>query len=148
MKQNFVNIFFHEKSHPLTSWASQKKPACCHMKVSFRAIWETWATPSNISCFLNGKVRLWSVYGFFTNIFGSKIRALFFLLIIFIQVEKEIRLRLTDIPWAVELSGKTAMISTKPRIRRIVRITSHDISYNRGKTNGFHESYALFFAKV
>ena len=23
-----------------------------------------------------------------------------------------------------------------------------DISYNRGNTNGFHESYALFFAKV
>ena len=61
---------------------------------------------------------------------------------------KEIRLRLTEIPWAVELSGKTAMISTKLRIRRIVRITSHDISYNRGNTNGFHESYALFFAKV
>ena len=64
------------------------------------------------------------------------------------MVEKKIRLRLTEIPWAVELSGKTAMISTKPRIRRIVRITSHDISYNRGNTNGFHESYALFFAKV
>ena len=35
------------------------------MKVSFRAIWETWATPPNISCFLNGKVRFWSVYVFF-----------------------------------------------------------------------------------
>ena len=30
------------------------------MKVSFRAVLETWATPPNISCFLNGKVRLWS----------------------------------------------------------------------------------------
>ena len=29
-------------------------------------------------------LRLWSVYVFFTNVFGSKIRALFFLLIIFI----------------------------------------------------------------
>ena len=35
------------------------------MKVSFRAILETWATPPNISCFLNGKVRFWSVYVFF-----------------------------------------------------------------------------------
>ena len=26
-------------------------------KVSFRAVWETWAMPPNISCFLNGKVR-------------------------------------------------------------------------------------------
>ena len=43
----------------------KKIPACCHMKVSFRAIWETWATPPNISCFLNGKVRFWSVYVFF-----------------------------------------------------------------------------------
>ena len=69
----------------------------------------------NISCFLNGKVRFWSVYVFFTKIFGSKMSALFFLLIIFIQVEKKIHLRLTEIPWAVELSGKTAMISRKPR---------------------------------
>ena len=35
------------------------------MKVSFRAIWETWATPPNISCLWNGKVRFWSVYVFF-----------------------------------------------------------------------------------
>ena len=34
------------------------------MKVSFRAILETWATPPNISCFLNRKVRFWSVYVF------------------------------------------------------------------------------------
>ena len=31
-----MNIFFHEKSHPFTSWASEKKnPACCHIKVVF-----------------------------------------------------------------------------------------------------------------
>ena len=29
--------------------------------------------------------------------------------------KQKIRLRLTQIPWTVELSGKTAMISTKPR---------------------------------
>ena len=56
--------------------------------------------------FLNGKVRFWSVHVFLTKILGSKIRALLFLLIIFIQIEKKIPLRLTQIPWAVELSGK------------------------------------------
>ena len=44
--------------------------------------------------------------------FGSKITALFFFLIILISVEKKIRLRLTDIPWS--FPGKL-MISTKPR---------------------------------
>ena len=34
-------------------------------------------------------------------------RVLFFLLITFVKVGKKIRLRLTKIPWAVELSGKT-----------------------------------------
>ena len=62
------------KNHiPLTSWACEKKkPACCHMKVSFRAIWETWATPPNISCLWNGKVRFWSVYVFFYKNFWVK----------------------------------------------------------------------------
>ena len=37
--QNFVNIFFMKKNHiALTSWACEKKTACCHMKVSFRAM--------------------------------------------------------------------------------------------------------------
>ena len=84
------------------------------MKVSFRTIWETWATPQNISCFSNRKVRFWSVYVFFLKFFGSKIRTLFFLLIILISVEKKIRFNKID--WdPVELSGKTAMISTKLR---------------------------------
>ena len=39
-------------------------------------------TPPKISCFLNGKVRFWSVNVFLRKIFGSKIRTLFFLLII------------------------------------------------------------------
>ena len=89
---------------PLTSWACEKrKPACCHMKVSFRAILETWATPPNISCFLNRKVRFWSVSVFlikknwgvknkgtirFTNHFDLGCR-------------KKIRsLGLTEIPWS------------------------------------------------
>ena len=29
------------------------------MKVSFHTIWETWAMPPNISCFLNGKSNIW-----------------------------------------------------------------------------------------
>ena len=62
----FCEYFFHEKLHPFDLLSVRKKiPACCHMKVSFRAIWETLATPPNISCFLNGKVRFWSVYVFF-----------------------------------------------------------------------------------
>ena len=35
-----MNIFFHAKSHPF-DWAperAKKNPACCHMKVSFRAM--------------------------------------------------------------------------------------------------------------
>ena len=62
------------KNHiPLTSWACEKKiPHVVIMKVSFRAIWETWATPPNISCFLNGKERFWSVYVFFIKKFGVK----------------------------------------------------------------------------
>ena len=44
------------------------------MKVSFRAISETWATPPNISWFLNGKVRVWSVYVFFIKKFWVKIK--------------------------------------------------------------------------
>ena len=37
-------------------------------KVSFRAIWETWAMPPNISCFLNGKVRfVVCLYIFYKN---------------------------------------------------------------------------------
>ena len=67
---------------------------------------ETWATPSNISCFLNGKVRFWSVHVVLTKIFGSKIRALLFLLFIFIQVEKKIRLRLTEIRGPRSFPGK------------------------------------------
>ena len=47
--------------------------------------------------FLNGKVRFWSVNVFFTKIFESQVRTLFFSLIILIQVEKKIRLRLTEI---------------------------------------------------
>ena len=43
------------------------------MKVSFRAILEKWATPPNISYFLNGKVRFCSVYVFFIKkIWGVK----------------------------------------------------------------------------
>ena len=103
------------KNHILWPPERPQKTLMCHMKVSFRAIWETWETPPNISCLWNGKVRFWAVYVFLTKIFGSKLRALFFLLIIFIKVEKKIRLRLTEIPWVVKLSGKTAMISTKPR---------------------------------
>ena len=61
-----------------------KKNVCCDMKVSFPAILETWATPPNISCFLNEKVRFWSIYVFFITLFGSKIRTLLFLLIVFI----------------------------------------------------------------
>ena len=34
--------------------------------------------------FLNGKVRFWSIYVFFINLWGSKIRTLLFLLIILI----------------------------------------------------------------
>ena len=44
-----MNILF-VKNHIL--W-----PPECPKKVSFCAIWETWAMPPNISCFLNGKVR-------------------------------------------------------------------------------------------
>ena len=72
------------------------------------------------------KVRFWSVYVFFYKNFGLKIRALFFLLIISTQLEKKFRLRLTQIPWAVELSGKTAMISTKPRPRLTKTILSFE----------------------
>ena len=111
-----MNIFFHEKSHPFDLLSVRKKiPACCHMKVGFRAIWETWATPPNISCFLNGKVRFWSVYVFlikkklgvknkgtipFTNHFnlGWKENSL-------IKIHSD----------PVELSRKTLVISTKPR---------------------------------
>ena len=80
------------------------------------------------------KVRFWSVYVFLTNIFGSKIRALFFLLIISAQDEKKIRLRLTKIPWAVELSGKTAVISTKtrpPQKQIIILLESRRLSAER-----------------
>ena len=45
------------------------------------------------TAFLNGNVRFWSVYIFFIKIFGSKIRTLFFLLIILIKVEKKTRSR-------------------------------------------------------
>ena len=35
----FCEYFFHEKSHPFDLLSvRKKKPACCHMKVSFRAI--------------------------------------------------------------------------------------------------------------
>ena len=54
----------------------------------------------------------WSVYVLFIKIFGSKIRTLYFLLIIFIEVEKKIRSRLTGIPWS--FPGKLIWISTKP----------------------------------
>ena len=88
-----MNIFFLEKSHPVTSWA-------CPKKKSLMLSYEN--TLPNISFFLNGKVRCWSVNVFFRKIVGSKIRILFFLLIM--------------IDWdPVKLSGKTAMISTKPR---------------------------------
>ena len=86
--------FFHEKSHPLTSLASEKKkpPLSYESKFSRHMRW---------------KVRFRSVYVLLTKIFGSKMRVLFFLLIIFVKVGKKIRLRLTKIAWAVELSGKT-----------------------------------------
>ena len=53
-------FYFHEKSHPLTSWACEKNnPACCHMKakktIEVFAPHETRATPPNISFFWNGK---------------------------------------------------------------------------------------------
>ena len=68
--------------------------------------WETWATLPNISCFLNGKVRFWSVHVFLTKMFGSKTRALLFLLVIFIQVEKKIHSRLTEIRGPRSSPGK------------------------------------------
>ena len=48
----------------------------------------------------SSSLKFWSVYVLFIKIFGSKIRTLFFLLIIFIEVEKKIRSRLTEIPWS------------------------------------------------
>jgi len=52
------------KNHIVWPPERPKKTRMCHMKVSFCAIWETWATPLNISCLCNGKVRFWSVYVF------------------------------------------------------------------------------------
>ena len=31
-KQVRQNFYFYKKSHPLTSYACQKQPTCCHMK--------------------------------------------------------------------------------------------------------------------
>ena len=104
------------KNHiPLTSRAcEEKKPECYRMKVSFRAISETWATPPNISWFLNGKVRFWSVNVFFIkkNWVKKKGTILFTNHIDLGWKENS----LTKIDWdPMELSRKTVMISTKPR---------------------------------
>ena len=86
------------------------------MKVSFRAVLETWATPPNISCFLNGKVRLWSFQlCIFSKHIWVKNKGTILFTNHFYLGWKEVRLRLTEIPRAVELSGKTALISTKPQ---------------------------------
>ena len=55
-----MNIFFHEKSHPLTSERAKKK------KKSSMLSYES--TLPNISCFLNGKVRFWSVNVFLRGV--------------------------------------------------------------------------------
>ena len=85
------------------------------MKVSFRAIWETWATQPNISCFLNRKVRFWSVYVFFyKENLGVKNKGTILFTDHFDLGWKESSL--IKIDWdPVELSRKTVMISTKPR---------------------------------
>ena len=83
---------------------------------SFRAIWETWATPPNISCFLNGKVRFWSVYVFFIKKkIGVKNKGTILFTNHFDLGWKENSL--IKIDWdPVELFRKTVMISTKPRL--------------------------------
>ena len=44
------------KNHIVWPPECPEKTRMCHMKVSFRTIWETWATPLNISCLWNEKV--------------------------------------------------------------------------------------------
>ena len=102
-------------SFDLLSVQKKKTRILSYESIRFRAIWETWTAPPNIWCFLNGKARFWSVYVFFINIFGSKIRTLFFLLTTLINnfTDKFSSLKIDR--HSVELSGKTAMISTKPR---------------------------------
>ena len=56
-----MNIFFIQNHIPLTGLLSvrkYKKPACCHMKVSFRAILETWATPPEHFMFFKWKSKI------------------------------------------------------------------------------------------
>ena len=92
------------KNHiPLTSWACEKKkkPACCHMKVSFRAM-RNMGNAAEYFMFFKWKSKILVCLCIFykKRKLGSKIRAFFFLLIILIEVEKRIcLLRLTEIPW-------------------------------------------------
>ena len=101
----------------LTSSSStfqKKTPACCHMKVRFRAIWETWATPPNISCFFKWKSKTLVCLWIFYKHFWVKNKDIILFTNHFDLGWKENSL--IKIDWdPVELSRKTVMISTKPR---------------------------------
>ena len=46
------------KNHIVRPPERPEKTRMCHMKVSFRAISETWVTPLNISCFVKWKIKI------------------------------------------------------------------------------------------
>ena len=86
------------------------------MKVSFRTIWETWATPDAAEYFMffewNSKILV--CLCIFSKVFWVKNKETILFTSNLNLVWKKIRFNKID--WdPLELSGKTALISTKPR---------------------------------
>ena len=120
-----VQVYCHQFCSPkefmlyivyLDEGAKKKKTRMLSYESKFSRRWETWATSPNISCFLNSKVRFWSVYVFFIKKkkLGVKNKGTIPFTNHFDLGWKENSL--IKIDWdPVELSRKTVMISRKPR---------------------------------
>ena len=103
-----MNIFFQEKSHPLTSWAFEKKPRMLSYESKFSRRMRNMGNAAEYFMFFKWKSKILVCLCIFYKHFWVKNKGTNVFTNHFCLGWKEVRLRLTEIPWAVELSWKTA----------------------------------------